>query len=399
MKALVISSDVELKTRIGKILGMRNPPIVMLSEVPSMLQNGGVTAIMKPDLVLVDATDHEQHKLAMLEKLALQYPQAALVLLATHQSSDLLIAAMRAGVREVLTLPLAHEQFEEALDRITHKLEGSIPKEGKVLSFISCKGGSGATFLASNLAYALASLAHKKTLLIDLNLQFGDAALYLSDATPTMTLADLCGQMNRLDAGLLESSLIRIAPNFGVLAASDDPDPAAEIRPDHIEIILQLARKHYDFILLDIGRQINGVTIRALDGSDGIYPILQQSLPFMRDGRRLLDIFSSLGYRKEKIHLIVNRYDSSAKLRTAEMERTLGNTLSHFIPNNYEVVNESINQGVPALKLARSSSIGKALAEFVNKLTETAAPTGLGMIRRLFVRNSANGGSAGNHTN
>lgn len=396
MKALVISSDVELKARIGKIFSLRSPPIVMLSEVPSMLQNGGVTAVMKPDLVLVDATDHEQHKLAMLEKLALQYPQATLVLLTTHKSQDLLIAAMRSGVREVLALPLAQMEFEEALDRITNKIEGSIPKEGKVLSFISCKGGSGATFIAANLAYALSVLAHKKTLLIDLNLQFGDAALYLSDTKPTMTLADLCGQMNRLDAGLLESSLIRIAPNFGVLAASDEPDPAVEIRPDHIEIILQLARKHYDFILLDIGRQINGVTIRALDGSDGIYPILQQSLPYMRDGRRLLDIFSSLGYRKEKIHLVVNRYDSSAKLRTTEMERTLGNTLTHFIPNNFEVTNESINQGVPALKLARSSNIGKALAEFVNQLTEAAAPAGIGMIRRLFVRNPASNGNASN---
>ena len=394
MKALVISTDLELKNRIGKIFSLRSPSIVMLSELPSMLQSGGVTAIMKPDLVLVDATDHEQHKLAMLEKLAQQYPHAALVLLTTHQSPDLLIAAMRAGVREVLTLPLAHQQFEEALDRITQKRQGSIPKEGKVLSFISCKGGSGATFLASNLAYALAFLGHKKTLLIDLNLQFGDAALYLSDTKPTMTLTDLCGQMNRLDAGLLESSLIRIAPNFGVLAASDDPDPAVEIRPDHIEIILQLARKHYDFILLDIGRQINGVTIRALDGSDGIYPILQQSLPYMRDGRRLLDIFSSLGYRKEKIHLVVNRYDNSAKLRNTEMERALGTALAHFIPNNYEVANESINQGVPALKLARSSNIGKALAEFVNQLTEVAAPAGIGMIRRLFARNHASDGSA-----
>jgi pilus assembly protein CpaE len=389
MKALVISGDAELKARIGKICALRSPPITVLSEVPSMMQNGSVTSIMKPDMVLVDATDHEQHKLALLEKLAIQYPQAALVLLATHHSQDLLIAAMRAGVREVLALPLAHQDFQDALDRITHKLQGSIPKEGKVLSFISCKGGSGATFLASNLAYALAVLGHKKTLLIDLNLQFGDAALYLSDAKPTMTLADLCGQMNRLDEGLLESSLIRIAPNFGVLAASDDPDPATEIRPDHIEIILQLARKHYDFILLDIGRQINGVVIRALDGSDGIYPILQQSLPYMRDGRRLLDIFSSLGYRKEKIHLIVNRYDNSSKLRTTDMERALGNQLAHFIPNNFEITNESINQGVPALKLARSSNISKSLADFVNQLTEAVVPVGMGMIRRLFVRNPA----------
>lgn len=390
MKALVISSDAELKARIGKIFALRSPPIKLLSEVPSMLQNGGVTTIMKPDMVLVDATDHEQHKLALLEKLALQYPQAALVLLATHQSQDLLIAAMRAGVREVLALPLGHQEFEQALDRISQKLEGSIPKEGKVLSFMSCKGGSGATFIASNLGYALAVLGHKKVLLIDLNLQFGDAALYLSDAKPTMTLTDLCGQMNRLDAGLLESSLIKISPNFGVLAASDDPDPATEIRSDHIEIILQIARKHYDFVLLDIGRQINGVVIRALDGSDGIYPILQQSLPFMRDGRRLLDIFSSLGYSKEKIHLVVNRYESSAKLRSTDMERALGSQLDHFIPNNFEVTNESINQGVPALKLARNSNISKALAEFVNKLTQVVTPSGMGMIRRLFVRNLSN---------
>lgn len=123
---------------------------------------------------------------------------------------------------------------------------------------------------------------------------------------------------------------------------------------------------------------------------------MQQSLPYLRDGRRLLDIFSSLGYAKDKIHQIVNRYDSSAKLRTAEMERALGNTLAHFIPNNYEVVSESINQGVPALKLARSSSIGKALAEFVNHLTEAAAPAGIGMIRRLFVRNPTPNSSTNN---
>jgi len=390
MKALILTTDRELNTKIAQICAALAQPITVINALPTMLPEIGIATAQPPDLVLLDAAMNESKLLDTLERLGKQYPQAALVLLTHHQAPEMLIAAMRAGVREVVAVPLQNQELEQALERLEKKLATTRQKDGKVLSFMSCKGGSGATFLASNLAVALANVANKKTLLIDLNLQFGDAALYLSDLKPVMTLADVCAQLNRLDADLLESSLIRVSPNCGILAASNDLDPATEIRGEHIDVILQLARRHYDYIVFDIGRQFNCVSVRAFDSSDIIYPILQQSLPYLRDGRRLLDLFAGLGYRKEKIQLILNRHENNGGVSVADMERSLDQRIAHFVPNNFDVVNESINQGVPVLQLARSSTISKSLVDIVNELAHASVPAHRGMIRRLFDRNNPN---------
>ena len=389
MKAFILSTDSELIALIRRACERHHPPVLAMQGLPSMHAEGGFAAPAAPDLVIFDAASFPGEGVGMLERLAQQFPKAVMMLLSSDRSPETLIAAMRAGVREVLPLPVMQSDIEVALDRIAQKLDAATQEDGKVLSFISCKGGSGATFIAANLSYALAMLGRKRVLLIDLNQQFGDGALYVSDQKPSMTLADVCAAAARLDINLLESSTLRISPNFSILAASDNPDPAEDIRPEHFESVLQLARRHYDFTVIDMGRQVNAISIRALDNSDLIYPVLQQSLPYLRNARRLLDIFSSLGYRREKIQLTLNRYENSGSVTVAEMERVLDLRVAHRVPNNYEIANESINQGVPVLQLARSSSVSKSLAEWVNRLVDINVPTAGSIIRRIFVRNSS----------
>jgi pilus assembly protein CpaE len=333
---------------------------------------------------MLDGSDAEENIMPLLEKFSTEFPQAALVLLIKNQTPEILLAAIRAGVREVLELPLQQSLFHAALDRIDEKLQASKKNEGKILAFLSAKGGSGATFLSTNLAYTLAMLTHKKIIVIDLNSQLGDTALHLSDQKPSMTLADLCAQINRLDADLLEASLIHVTPNCGVLAGTSEAAPTTEIQPDQIEAILQLARTQYDFVLLDMGRQINAVTIRALDHAYRIYPVLQQSFICLRDGKYLLDMFRSLGYAKEKIEIIVNRHGSAEGVSMADMDRMLGLHSKRLVPNNYELANASINQGVPIFKLAHTSNIGKSLIDFSNSLANIPLKNEPGMIRRLF---------------
>jgi pilus assembly protein CpaE len=198
----------------------------------------------------------------------------------------------------------------------------------------------------------------------------------------------VCAAGTRLDINLLESGALRVSPNFSLLAASDNPDPVEEIRPENFDSVLQLARRHFEFIVIDMGRQVNTVSIRALDSSDLIFPVLQQSLPYLRNARRLLDIFSSLGYRRDKIQLTLNRHENSAAVTLAELERVLDLRVAYRVPNNYDIVNDSINQGVPVLQLARSSSVSKSLAEWVNRLVDSNAPSAGSIIRRIFVRNT-----------
>jgi pilus assembly protein CpaE len=285
-----------------------------------------------------------------------------------------------------LPSPVSASTLLPAMARIEEKLDLHSQSHGKVLAFISCKGGSGATFLATNLAYALATQENKRVALIDLNLQFGDASLYVSDKKPLATLADVAHQIHRLDASFLASSMVNVAPNFGVLAAPEDPTHANDVKPEHIEEILKLARRHYDYILLDVGHNLDAVSIRALDQADMIFPIVQTTLPYIRDGKRLLDVFRSLDYPKDKIHLIVNRYEKSNEIRLEDMKTAYGTGIFRTIPNHYSAAVASVNQGVPILKLEKSSPISKVLQEFAHSLMGDASETSQGWFSRVLKR-------------
>ncbi|HTD04525.1 AAA family ATPase [Undibacterium sp.] len=339
-----------------------------------------------PNVLIVDSAGDGHSDLLALQALGRLHPGMNFIVLCEQQSADFLIQAMRAGVREVLPLPLNAEALKGALERTRQHLGFSAVKNGKVLAFISCKGGSGATFLAANLAYALATHSNKKVALFDLNLQFGDALLFLSDQKPASTLADAARDIHRLDPAFLASSMVSIETNLSVLAAPEDPSHALEIKPDHIDTLLRLARNHYDFVILDAGRSLDAGAIKALDHADMIFVVLQITLPFIRDGKRLIDIFRTLDYPKNKIHLIVNRYQKGGDISLEDLQQSLGSKVLRTIPNHYEAAAASANQGIPIAKLARSSPVSKALIEWSEALAREPDQDSGSWISRVFKR-------------
>lgn len=387
MKALIITRDSDLHAEIASQGTARVPPISLAAVRASLREALDRLMPDNPGVVIIDATDPEIHEGDLLERLAKHYQSSCFMLLTRDHHQDLLIRAMRAGVREVLQLPLVHRAFHEAMDRVAATVGVNDMRDGKVLAFISCKGGSGATFISTNFAYALATLAEKKVLLIDLHGQFGDATLYVSDQKPAMTLSDVCSQIARIDGAFLDSCLVHVTPGFGILAAADDPTHAVDLKPEHMDTILRVARQHYDYIVLDVGRQIDAISLRALDNADLIHPVLQLALPDIRDGRRLLDIFRSLGYPVDQTRLIVNRYEKGGKLRLQDLQNALGADVMHTIPNDYAAATDSVNQGVPVLELSRSSAVARSLADLVELVTARRAPeVNKGLFDRLFGR-------------
>lgn len=386
MKAILITRDNLLHAEIASQGAARVPPLNLVATRAGLREALDRPVSDAPALVIVDASGFEPGEADLLERLSKHYPIASFMLLTREHQQDLLIRAMRAGVREVLQLPLVHRAFHEAMDRVADSAGIASLRDGKVLAFISCKGGSGATFLSTNFGYALATLAGRKVLLIDLHGQFGDATLYVSDQKAVMTLSDVCSQIARLDGAFLESCLVHITPGFGILAAADDPAHAVDLKAEHMDAILRVARQHYDYIVLDVGRQIDAISLRALDSADAIYPVLQLGLPDIRDGRRLLDIFRSLGYPIENTRLIVNRYEKGGKLRLQDLQSALGAEVMHTVPNDYLAVTDSVNQGIPALQLSRSAPVSRSLAELVELVTARRVADSKGLFDRLFGR-------------
>lgn len=387
MRITVVSNDDKQLLELARLLRERSGAdevSVLHATLDKLL------AIAEPGAidVLVLAKDNlESDDAERLERLGYAMPETVLILVSPQQTPEMLMLAMRAGVREVVPSPVSALTLYPALRRIADKRESHANAGGKVLAFVSCKGGSGATFLATNLGYALATLENKKVCLLDLNLQFGDATLFVSEDKPVSTLADVAKQIHRLDPSFLAASMVAVTPKFGILAAPEDPSFADDVLPEHIDVLLKLARRHYDFVLLDIGRSLDAVSVRALDQADMIYPILQTTLPYIRDGKRLLGVFHSLDYNHNKISLIVNRHEKAGQIKLTDLEGAYGTRIFITMPNHYEAAAASVNQGVPILKLAPSSPLSKSLAEMAADLAGPAeAPARTGWLKRMMHR-------------
>lgn len=351
----------------------REHPHRLLTITGGMQQVVAVAEQEHPDLLLLESTEDEANDLQILGSVTARFPSLGVIMFCSTQSPERLLEVMRVGVREALPSPPTRDALLGAISRFQQRIKhASMPvRNGKVLAFIPCKGGSGATFLATNLAYTLAAQNNQRVALIDFNLQLGDASLFLSDSKSPASIADVARQIHRLDGAFLASSMIQITPNLGILAAPDEPEKATEIKPEHVNPILQVAIKNYDFVILDIGRRMDSVSVQALDKADMIFPVMQQTLPFIRDAKRLIDVFRSLGYLKDKLQLIVNRYDKKSEITLDDIQNTLKCQIFKSIPNNFSIVDESVNHGVPVFKLASRSPIAKAIEDISNELSQS----------------------------
>jgi pilus assembly protein CpaE len=386
LKIAVISPNSVHLEDIGRYLRTPNGSRTVALHEGGMSKVRVVADQQRPDLIILDSMCRDLEELPVLEYVSAQHPRTVMVMLCANQTPEFLIHAMRAGVREVLKSPVTKEVLLAAVERIEQRL-GLVarPRDpGTIAAFIPCKGGSGATFIATNLGYQLAA-ENKKVLLIDLNLQFGDAVLFIHDNKPATNLADVARNIQRLDASFLAGNLVKVSPNYGVLAAPEDPGQAIEIKPEHIDVLLNVAINHYDFVILDVGRVLDAVTIKALDRANYVFPVMQLTLPFLRDANRMVSAFRTLGYSRDKIRLLVNRLEKSSELKLQDAERTLGLSAFKTLPNSYEAVAAAVNHGRPIGSFARTNAVAKGLQELALTLIPPNAE-GTSLLGKLLRR-------------
>ena len=383
MKITVISDNENDLQEMCHLLELNNHKVVVASGEKTNISS--LAEQDAPDLMLVDGICCELEDLALVDYVTTHHPATAVILLCSTQTPEFLIHAMQVGVREVLLSPATPESVEAAVNRVAAKLKGSSQRQaGKLLAFVGCKGGSGTTFIATNFGYHLAE--SRSVLLIDLNLQFGDALSFVYETPAALNIADVARDINRLDASFLAATAVKVAPNYSVLAAPEALTQAMSIKPEHVDAIIKLALSNYDFVLLDLPRVLDTLALKALDRADKIYPVLQVGVPGIQNTKKLLTVFRSLGYPDSKTEIIVNRFEKGGDIGFSEIEKSLNGAIVHTVPNSYKEVNASINQGRALLASSRSNAVSISLAELVGTLiprTEDAR----GLLGRIFNRN------------
>lgn len=370
MKIKVISANAARAEQVAQLLradssGLEvNTATGAASALPTLM-NGS-----RPALLVLDGPNTIE--LDALGLLAHAHPELETIVISHEQSPAFLMKAMQMGVREVLPTLLDGPALQAAVQRIARKRRPAAEpvRHGDVISFMACKGGSGASFLAANLAHILSTQGDRRVALIDLDLQFGNALLLLSDQRAANDVAEVARNINRLDADLLRSIMVQISPTLSVLAAPDELSQALEVKAAHVEAIIKQARQMFDYVVIDVGRSIDSVSLKALDLSTLIFPVLQLNLPQVRDAKRLRTLFRSLEYLPSKIHWLVNRFEKGTEITIESLEHTLGAKGITTIPNHFKGVNASVNQGVPISTLASNNPVSRAL----HSLAKSIAP-------------------------
>ena len=325
---------------------------------------------LKPMAAIISLGAEAEYQIRFIKRLSLELPRMAIISAANNLSPDLLLQSLRAGAREFLQLPISAQELKTVLDRVGEFCAGQLEapkKKGRMIAVFSSKGGCGTSFIATNIAAATAA----KTVLVDLNLQAGDLPLFLG-VSPKYSFADMAENRSRLDDALIASFVTPYSSNLSLLAAPKEADAADEIEPEHVFNVLQKLRESYDYVVLDPQHTFDSITLAALDQSDEIVLVLTLDIPAIRSTQRALEIFDRLGYPRQKVRIVVNRFSKQIDLDLRQVEKFLGEPVIGYVPSEYQTAVTSINLGQPLVQSDPNSKIALEIKRIARTIASGA---------------------------
>jgi pilus assembly protein CpaE len=279
---------------------------------------------------------------------------------------------MRAGAKEFLTQPLKPEDLAAALQRVSRQRFGSSGGSARgcsVIAFTGATGGVGTTSLAVNLGCALAADQANSVVLLDLDLCLGDADVFL-DTIPEYTLSDVAQNINRLDLTLLKRSLTKHDTGLYLLPRPVQLEDSRLITTDQLSRVLGLLRASFTHVIIDTSKGFNELDMHVLREADSVLLVTQLDLPCLRNVVRLMASFKETGKFDDRVKIVVNRvgYDTG-QISLRKAQETIGREIFWQVPNDYRVMIEVRNNGVPLVQQAPKAAITQSLNQLAGALS------------------------------
>ncbi len=320
-----------------------------------------------PDVILLDiAADGISAAVRAIELLHQEIPNAAIFAIGPMTQPQLIVSAMRAGVREYVERPTTTTDLLEAFVRLTstRRKPGSENSRGKVFTIVNAKGGSGATTVAVNLALALQSI-HHSTALVDLA-PLGHCALHLN-LKPSFTVSDAVTNLHRLDASLLDSFMARHGNGLHVLAGAATPTAIEPSASDFARLFDTMVGM-FHYIVVDASSRLDSATRLVSNMSEKIMLIAHADVATLWSAGRVAQYLGESSSR-DRFSLILNRYRKVAGFNEAEAEAAIGAPVLWRIPNQYFAVSTAIDRGVPVMQQG-NTEISRSIAGLADYLTK-----------------------------
>ncbi|MDF2614270.1 MAG: putative response regulator receiver protein [Clostridia bacterium] len=371
IKILVADDIEETRAVIKKMLSLEDDQFEVVGEADNGQDVLNLIPKLRPDIVLMDINMPILNGLEATEKITNDYPSVIVIIMSVQAENEYLKRAMFHGAKEYIIKPFNYASLTETI-KITYEkykerqmklAKGEMRnKEGKVMTFFSSKGGVGKSILALNTAVILSKEEKKKILLVDMDLQFGDLSMLVNKYNHK-TILDAVDERQLDSYESIKPYLYKYNEKLDMLFAPGKPESAEYITKDSTQKIIELLKKEYDVIVVDTGVNFNDNTLYILDESEKIFLVSTMEIVSLKNTKLGMRIMQSLGYDKNKVKLVINRYTTNYGINRKDVEDVFKDGIFAMIPEEEKTVNISVNKGLPFCEGDKynKQKIGKAL--------------------------------------
>ena len=340
-----------------------------------------------PRAVLIDVSSNRDQALALVGEAVNGGPQISVVGVSRSNDPETILQCLRAGAGEFLCAPFHAPDIQQAFLRITERASADTTaapaSRGRLLAFAPVKGGCGATTLACNTAYRLGKAAGGKVLLADLNLTSGVVSFLLRINHP-YSVIDAIRHSGQLDDGLW-ASLVTRRNGIDILPSSERPE-SGHLDPYPVQQVLEYARSVYEYVVVDLASVCDPVAMAALSSADRIHLVCSPDMSALFLMRRTIPLLEEMGFTREQIRVVVNRYLKRSELSVADMEKIFRWPVERTFAHDPDAVRQATREGVP---VAESSDLGKAIGKLVQGIVGSGSPDsakagGVGVLKELL---------------
>ncbi|HEU0027991.1 MAG TPA: response regulator [Ktedonobacterales bacterium] len=333
---------------------------------------------LRPDVILMDINLRDMDGLEVAEAIMRQWP-TCIVMMSVQSEPEYFNQAMAVGARGYLVKPFTSERLIRTLRKATENfviprapmtgaISGNIGLR-KIVAVYSPKGGVGTSVLAANLAISIQQTTQKSVVLVDANLQNGDAHVLLN--VNTSSSIDDLREASELDQDIINSTIVKHAESeIGLLRAPLAPESAEMYTSDTMRAILVELRDHFDYVVVDTGSSYSEATLTVLEEADIIIGLTTLEVTAIHRVSQFFQIADRVGIDHSKIRLICNRVEQYYGIKPNQVESQLRRRFLAQIPEDEKLVIASTNRGVPFIITQRGAPISRSIAELAKRVHE-----------------------------
>ncbi len=369
-RVIVLTADTAFEESVRATFAA-SPQIGLDIVKGRLAERGGQIDVADATVVVADVDAADEAEMQALEHLMLRIGNWPPVVAITRSFEEVVARRlMQMRVADFLVKPVPPVELVRTCARVAKPPASADTTEAQIFTFLPAVGGAGVTTLAVQTAMLLLNSGARgktATCLVDLDFQHGACADYL-DIEPRLNLSEIEPRPERLDRQLLEVMISQHPSGLAVVAAPNRPAEMRLFDPNVVTRLLDLVSSHFDYVVFDMPRTWFSWTDSVLLGSNKLFIVSETTVPGLRQAKQLVDAIRERLDGGPKPQVIINRYVQkmfSTGLRRSDIEQAIGDTFLACVPNDYGLVREAIDRGVPLEEIQKGNKITAQLKKLV----------------------------------